>query len=228
MREEKMNEGNQLICYTLNSGLENVLSLIDPGKKTLLLVAGGSCSGKSFLANRIVCELTKEKNTLASRVRFDSCFRDIDDPELPHDDNGVNFDKPDSYHIDEFTEYIKKLLKGEDILYPIYIKRINKRDREKKEFIRAAGIIIAEGLFVISLLEDMKKRYNGLNIIKVFVDADKNLRLNRRIEKDQKYGIPKEVIIRYFNEKAEPGYQEYVLPRKETADIVIINNFERE
>ena len=82
-----------------------------------------------------------------------------------------------------------------------------------------ARIIIVEGLFALH------KPVGDALDIKVFVEADVETCLKRRIQRDVKErGRARESVIKQFSETVLPMYKEYVEPEKERADYVILNN----
>ena len=90
----------------------------------LIVIAGVSCSGKTYFANFLKALL--EEDTML--IPLDNYFLDIDDSGLPHDAFGLpSFDEPKSYHMEEFKEDITLAISGNDIKIPDYDIKNNRR-----------------------------------------------------------------------------------------------------
>ncbi len=98
---------------------------------------------------------------------------------------------------------------------PIYCLEDNKRIAEKKRIL-PTKVILVEGLYAIRLGQEL----SVTNKLSVFVNTPYHIRLQRRIDRDKEIA-PKEVIERFFRNRAEPLYQEYVHPQLKVADTVI-------
>lgn len=206
--------------YTLETGIREVLSLVlSSSKPVLVLVAGGSCSGKGYFSDKLE-KLSMRFGTSVSIVNMDSCFRDIDDPVLPYCGTTPIFDVPDSYHLDEIRQHVMNLIFGKDIRYPEYDVWNNRRKKDKFNLIRSSELIIVDGLFAISELADLEY----CRAIKIFVEADESIRMKRRIDRDEKYGVSRDLVKSVFLDRIAPLHMIYVEPQKSVADIVIVNN----
>lgn len=196
--------------------------LINQMKETnpmLLAVAGGSCSGKSLLAQRLAEDL--KKNSLdVSVLNFDDYYKDKNHLSFPFDEAGrAIFDLPESYLLDEFRHDVEILLSGQSIASPVYDKKTNKRLPGIGRKVKTGSIIVTEGLFVLQALDGLD------NVLKIFIEADNDIRVARRIKRDTGLLHDTEAdTLRFILERVEPYYQKYVAPQIEQADIVIINN----
>lgn len=213
-----MQENNRY--FLLNTGIQAAMRcVIRSAKPVLMLVAGGSCSGKGYFSDLL--ERSREATGASvSVVQMDGCFRDFDDPQMPRDGRYPVFDHPGSYHMDEVKKYVADLMRGEDIKYPQYDILENRRKIGEYTPIRAADLVIIEGLFAIRELSDLECG----SIIKVFIEASESTRLKRRIERDRKYGIGREDVKWIFYNLVAPLHRKYVEPQILMADIVIVNN----
>lgn len=214
--------------YTdLESGVNAVLDRTASNETpTLVLDAGGTCSGKRFFA-----ELLKEKAFLRGRsvsiIEMDSYFRDIDDPRLPHAGTFPIFDVPEAYHRDEIRSHVIDLICGRSIRYPKYDIGSNRRVIGETELMEPGDIIVVDGLFAISELAFLPlSPYDGkVDILRVFIDASMSVRLNRRIKRDtRQFGIREKRVIEAFTDWLLPLHTENVEPQKNDADMIIINN----
>ncbi len=196
---------------------EVVRRIFQEGRPVLVLIAGGSFSGKTFLATKVKKELALRGHE-SSLISLDDFFRDIDDPDLPCNKQGKKlFDVPGSYHQLEFLGAVKTLLAGRKILVPIYDKMTSKRELGRCKIVTASPIVLAEGLFVVTMLKNL-----SVQTVKVYVDTEMEVCLQRRIEHDTiKFGVSAKEVEQMFLEKVLPNHQEFVLPQKEMVSIVI-------
>ena len=111
---------------------------------------------------------------------------------------------------------LKSLKKGETIEKPVY--NFVTHERSGFEDFEPADVIIIEGLWALnSLIKDEID-------FKIFIEASKSVRLNRRIDRDvAERGRTKENVIKQFNETVEPMYEVHVLPTQEYADLIVGN-----
>lgn len=193
--------------------------MIIPESPILIVISGGSCSGKSYLANILAGAINPFMRI--SCIGLDNYFKDIDDPSLPRNAKGSRlFDRPDSYHCEEFVSHVSDLMSGKSISMPIYDQVSCRRISGQYLIIELADIIVAEGLFAITILKNIKK-----NKINVYVDASEKIRLERRTTRDiLRYGVSEDVVVSKFFEKVKPCHTEFVEPQKNIADIVLMNN----
>ena len=132
--------------------LEYLLS--DPPDGIMLAIAGGSCSGKSFLAAVLRRNLS-DRGITVSVLPLDNFFKDKDDPDIPRDSAGRKlFDVPDSYRHCLFRLCAEQLSSGMDVYIPDYRKATNSILSDRGEKIKHCPRRIAEGLFVIDFLRD--------------------------------------------------------------------------
>ena len=189
-------------------------------KPYLIGICGGSGSGKTSFIRRLRQSFTEEQLCIVSQ----------DDYYLPReeqhrDKNGeANFDLPKSFDKKKFRQDLEKLLAGETIIIEEYV--FNNPDVKPKLLIfKPAPIVLIEGLFVFHY----KKIAEQINL-KVFVNAKENLKVIRRIVRDQvERGYPLDDVLYKYEHHVLPSYERFILPYKEEADIVINNNrdFER-
>lgn len=145
-------------------------------KKSPLVVgiAGGSGSGKTTLASLILDEIGADR---ISFLPHDAYYRNQDD--LSYEERiKVNYDHPDSLETELLITHIHSLLKGNSIELPVYDFTIHSR---KKETIRIEprSIILVEGILIF-----YDKMLRNLFDVKLFVDADSDIRFIRRLNRD--------------------------------------------
>ena len=180
-------------------------------KPKILAVAGGSASGKSS----IVKLLAKEFENDLVVIGHDNYYKAHDD--LAFEDRvGLNYDHPKAFDNDLIYDDLNKLLDGHDIEMPLYDYTIHTRSKQTKK-ISPKKIILIEGILVL-----YDKKIREITDTKVFVDADSDVRLKRRILRDTKErGRSIESCLTQYIEQVKPMHEKYVEPSKKYADIII-------
>ena len=181
-------------------------------KNILIGIAGGSGSGKTLVARTIVRDLGSSRVTIVDQ---DSYYRDLDD--IPIADRDLrNFDHPDAFDNDLLKQHIRKLLAGESIEQPIYDYTRHARLKETKT-VGEHVVIVLEGILIF-VDEELREMMD----IKLFIDADADIRLVRRIERDvRERGRAIETILRQYQATVRPMHLQFVEPSKRWADLII-------
>ncbi|MBU1180359.1 hypothetical protein KJ885_05425 [Patescibacteria group bacterium] len=206
--------------YDFETGLKELArALSSYNRRTLVAIAGGSCSGKTFFSKKLH-ECLAKTGSSSSIIKLDDYFRDIDDPGLPLTDAGeLLFDAPGSFHEQEFVADVSRLLGSRDIMAPRYIKPTMRRTEERK-LILASQFILAEGLYAIRMLAGRFAR-----LVKIYIDADESIRLERRVARDiSLLGVARDDVEWIFQAKILPCHKEFNESQKKQADFVITNN----
>jgi len=181
-------------------------------KRILIGIAGGSGSGKTLVARTIVRELGSSRVAILDQ---DSYYRDLDD--IPPADRDLrNFDHPDAFDNDLLRAHLADLLEGRPVEQPIYDYTRHARLKQTNT-VGDHAVIVLEGIliFVDEALRDMMD-------IKVFIDADADVRLMRRIDRDIKErGRSIESILRQYRATVRPMHLQFVEPSKRWADIIV-------
>ena len=174
-------------------------------------IAGGTGSGKSTFTNR----LKNEFGDQISVVYHDNYYRQQDN--IPFEERKkVNYDHPDALETDLLVEHLKMLKAGKAIDCPVYDYSQHNRSKETIH-IEPRKIILVEGIL---LLADARVR--DLIDIKVFVEADADERILRRIVRDVKErGRDLDNIVQQYLTTVKPMHYLYVEPTKARADIII-------
>ena len=184
-------------------------------KPILIVIAGGSASGKTTVVNKIINELNSKNVTV---IKHDDYYKDLS--HLPIEERAkVNFDHPHSLDSNLFVSQLKALLDGKSIEKPTYDFVCHNRSKVT-ETINPTKVIVTEGILV---LED--ERVRDLADIKIFVESDDDIRFIRRLVRDTKEGGRSidSVINQYLN-TVKPMYYAFVKPTKRYADIIIPND----
>ena len=178
-------------------------------------ITGGSGSGKTTFI-KLLREPFQDN---------DVCVISQDDYYKPRsvqkkDEQGVvNFDLPNSIDKKSFLLDIEKLLAGQVVERVEYTFN-NEQTNPKTLLFKPAPVIIVEGLFVFHY-----RKINALLDLRVFLHAKENLKVIRRIRRDQmerNYPID-DVLYRYENH-VMPSFEKYVQPHVEHSDLIVNNN----
>ena len=176
-------------------------------------IAGGSGSGKTYLVNefrKIIGEMDCEV------ISQDDYYIDRSDVT---DFSKVNFDHPHSIDFEMVAKHIRKLKEGKEVKRPTYDFKTHTRTGEFKT-IRGARIIILDGTMIFT-----QKELLELMDCKIFVEADTELRLKRRLERDTiERGRSFDSVIEQWNNQVEPMYQQYVKNTSDIADHILLGN----
>ena len=184
-------------------------------KPYVIGIAGGSGSGKTFFLNCFLKHFTTDEICLISQ---DDYYIPVG--ELTQEQNKLhNFDLPNAIDDKQFFTDIQKILNGETIYKKAY--KFNKKNAEQKILeIKPASILIIEGLFILHYPE-----IASLLNLKIFIQAQEEVALQRRIKRDFIERGYSENDVRYkWNNHVLPSYNEYLLPYKTLADKIIDNN----
>jgi uridine kinase len=190
---------------------------MNKNKPYIIGIAGGSGSGKTFFLN---CFLHHFKNDEVTLVSQDDYY--IPAGEMTQEENKLyNFDLPSTIDDDQFLHDIKQLVKGE-VVYKKEYNFNNPLAVVKILEINPAPIIIVEGLFILHFKEIAK-----LLDYKIFIEADEQVALARRIRRDgMERGYPEDDVLYKWEHHVVPAYKEFLLPYKNECNQVVVNNFD--
>ncbi|MCK5472186.1 uridine kinase [Candidatus Gracilibacteria bacterium] len=185
----------------------------------IVVITGGSGSGKTLLANFITekvygndCEVISHDMYYIDKDEFDPDYR-------------VDYDAPESLDNSLLAEHLIALKNGERVDTPIYDFR--SKDRlEKTLRIEPKKIVIVEGILTLAVPE-----IRQLADLSIFIDVDDDIRLSRRIIRDFVRGNRGSVgdgglegEFKYYFEYVKPNYKKFIAPLTNVADIVLRNN----
>lgn len=174
-------------------------------------IAGGSGSGKSTFTSRV----KKHFGDDVVVIYHDNYYRRQDG--VPFEERvKVNYDHPDSLETDLLVEHLKQLKQGNAIDCPVYDYSMHNRSSELIR-IEPKPVILVEGILLLA-----DPRIRELLDIKVYVEADADERILRRISRDVKErGRDLDGIIKQYLTTVKPMHYIYVEPTRPKADIVI-------
>jgi len=189
-------------------------------KSFVIGICGGSGSGKTSFIRSLREAFTLEELCIVSQ---DDYYRPIHEQET--DTEGIhNFDRPDAVDKKALRHDLERLLAGETVERMEYTFN-NPNAIPGKLVFQPAPVVIVEGLFVFHF-----KKIKSLFDLTLFVNAKENLKIIRRIRRDQnERNYPIEDVLYRYEHHVMPAYEQFILPYREEADLVINNNddFER-
>lgn len=174
-------------------------------------IAGGTGSGKSTFTNRLKDYFGDDVTV----IYHDNYYRQRDDMTY-EERTKVNYDHPSALETELLVEHLKKLKEGESIECPIY--DFTQHNRSNKSYtIHPSKIFLIEGILIFS-----DEQLRDLFDIKIFVEADADERILRRVVRDVKErGRDIDNIMEQYLTTVKPMHALYVEPTKTTADIII-------
>lgn len=178
-------------------------------------IAGGTGCGKTTVVNKILNELPEGEVGVISQ---DSYYKDT--THLTYDERiKINFDHPNSIDFDLLAEHLIDLKKKKPIQQPIY--SFIKHNRTGDTILtHSRKVMIVEGILILT-----NPQLRDMFDIKIFVHADSDERLIRRLKRDiaERGRDLDEVLTRYQN-TLKPMHDQFIEPMKAYADIIIPNN----
>lgn len=169
-------------------------------------LAGGTASGKSTLAKRLV-EHYGSRCLLLSHDRY---YFDVENP-LDH-----NYDHPDALDSALCSEHVRLLRSGKPVELPNYDFATHSRTKSV-DIVSPAEILIVEGILVLS-----ESSLRDLFDLSVFVHAERELRLERRILRDvQERGRDRAGVLAQFKRTVSPMHDQYVEPSRRYATLQV-------
>ena len=181
-------------------------------RRILIGIAGGSGSGKTLVARTIIRELGSDRVVVIDQ---DSYYKNLDDIPL-RDRDARNFDHPDAFDGDLLKRHVRDLLDGRVIEQPVYDYAQHRRLAETRT-IGDHMVIVLEGILIF-----VDPEFRAMMDIKLFVDADQDVRFIRRLKRDLvERGRSVDSIIRQWEESVRPMHLQFVEPTKRYADLII-------
>ena len=178
-------------------------------------IAGGTGSGKTTVVNKIVKHLPSDEVCVISQ---DSYYNATDD--LSYEDRAkINFDHPRAIDFDLIVKQLKKLKSGKTIEQPVYSFVTHNRTKDTIKT-HPRKVVIVEGILIFN-----NKELRDLFDIKIFVHADTDERLIRRVRRDiSERGRDIDEVLNRYLDTLKPMHRQFIEPTKNFADIIIPNN----
>ncbi len=184
---------------------------MDDVKTYIILIGGGSASGKTTIANRLREILSPSSVIISS----DNYYKDLSHYPLEQREQ-FNFDHPKSIEHTLLVRHLKALKRNKTVFIPQYDFATHTR-RKKLLEIKPYPIIIVEGLHVL-IFPTLRK----IADMKIFVDLDNDLRFIRRLQRDivERKRTLEKIIFQYLN-TVRPMHERYIQPSQKFADITV-------
>ena len=178
-------------------------------------IAGGTGCGKTTVVNTILNELPEGEVGVISQ---DSYYKDTS--HLSYEERvKINFDHPRSIDFELLENHLKELKKGNSINQPVYSFVQHNRTGDTVNT-KPRKVMIIEGILILTNPE-----LRALFDIKIFVHADSDERLIRRLKRDiSERGRDIDEVLTRYQTTLKPMHQQFIEPMKEYADIIIPNN----
>ena len=181
-------------------------------KPLIIGIAGGSGSGKSTVAANVAEHLSTSS---VAFIDMDAYYKNF--PELTLDERRkLNWDHPDAFDYDLLCQHLEALSRRQAIAKPEYDFVTHLR-RPQTVPIEPADVVVIDGILLF-----VDDRVRDLCDVKVFVDADADIRLIRRLQRDtEDRGRPLAEIIDQYLSTVQPMHLQFVEPSKRYADVIV-------
>lgn len=178
-------------------------------------IAGGTGCGKTTVVNTLINELPEGEVVVISQ---DSYYKDTS--HLSYEERiKINFDHPRSIDFDLLVQHLKDLKNNKPVEQPVY--SFVKHNRTGDTVLtKPRKVVIVEGILILTNPE-----IRELFDIKIFVHADSDERLIRRLKRDiNERGRDIDEVLNRYQTTLKPMHQQFIEPMKEYADMIIPNN----
>jgi len=175
-------------------------------------IAGGTGSGKTTVTRRVIEVVGADRVAL---LQMDNYYKNQDHLTF-EERTRINYDHPDAFDMPLLMEHLDALIDGQEVESPLYSFVEHTRSRDTKP-VKPAPVVVLEGIFAL-YDPDLRRRMH----LKVFVDADPDVRFIRRLRRDvdERGRSPESVIEQYLN-FVRPMHIAFVEPSKRYADVII-------
>ena len=176
-------------------------------------IAGGSASGKTSVARKLVKNFDDDKTVAI--IRQDDYYRD--QSHMPFQERlKTNYDHPDAFDNELLIRQIDELASGKSVEKPTY-DYVNHTRSTITEVVHPSDVLILEGLFVLED-EEIRKRLD----MKIFIDTDADIRFIRRLKRDVRdRGRTIESVCDQYMNTVRVMHEAFVEPSKRKADVII-------
>ncbi len=178
-------------------------------------IAGGTGSGKTTVVHQIMNELSETEVGIISQ---DSYYKQNIGMSYEERSN-INFDHPRAIDFELLVQHLNDLKAGKTIDQPVYSFVTHNRTDDSIST-HPRKVMIVEGILILSNPE-----LRDLFDIKIFVHADSDERLIRRLKRDiAERGRDMEEVLNRYQTTLKPMHQQFIEPTKAYADIIIPND----
>ncbi|MES2240530.1 MAG: uridine kinase [Bacteroidota bacterium] len=178
-------------------------------------IAGGTGSGKTTVVHQIMSKLPDAEVGI---INQDSYYKKTNN--LSYDERAlINFDHPRAIDFELLVSHLKDLKEGKIIRQPVYSFVTHNRT-EDSITTHPRKVIIVEGILILANPE-----LRDLFDIKIYVHADSDERLIRRLKRDiAERGRDMEEVLNRYQKTLKPMHEQFIEPTKAFADIIIPND----
>ena len=182
-------------------------------KSQVIGIAGGTGSGKSTVADRIVSHLGADSVVI---IYQDNYYLDL--THLSIEERAQwNFDHPDAVDAKLMAKHIAELKAGRAIDMPVYDFKTHSRLPDQTIRVEPKPTIIVEGILVLAI-----KALRSQMDVKLYVETDDDLRLIRRLKRDiNERGRTVESVIEQYEKTVRPMHLAFVETSRRFADVII-------
>ena len=178
-------------------------------------IGGGTGSGKTTVVNKIISESPENEVTIISQ---DSYYKDLSHLDYTSRTK-VNFDHPNSIDFKLLCSHLAQLREGNSIEQPVY-SFVEHNRTDETVTTHPKKVIVVEGILILT-----DPMIRDLFDIKIFVHADSDERLIRRLKRDiSERGRDLQEVLNRYQSTLKPMHQQFIEPTKEFADMIIPNN----
>lgn len=175
-------------------------------------IAGGTGSGKTTVTQAVIEAVGSQHVALLPMDNYYKANTHLSSEAR----RKLNYDHPDAFDLDLYLEHIAQLVSGRPIAVPVYSFTQDTRLNETI-LVRSAPVVVLEGILLL-----VDKRVRDLMNLKVFVDADADVRFIRRLQRDIiERGRSVESVVQQYLELVRPMHLSFVEPSKRYADVII-------
>jgi len=181
-------------------------------KPLIIGIAGGSGSGKSTVARNVAQAAHTES---VAFIDMDAYY--LNYAHLSYDERRkINWDHPEAFDWELLVDHLARLAAGESIAKPEY-DFVNHLRSDRTVVVPPAEVVVVDGILLFA-----DPRVRDLCDVKVFVDADPDIRLIRRMRRDMaKRGRPLDEILDQYVTTVQPMHLQFVEPTKRYADVIV-------
>lgn len=175
-------------------------------------IAGGTASGKTTVARKLREALADQR---VAFIDQDAYYKDLSDMPMA-ERREVNFDHPDAFDTDLLVAHMKELKEGRAIAKPTYNFVTSAREKHSVT-VEPGDLILIEGILVLHMAP-----IRELLDIRIFVDAEDDVRIIRRLMRDIKErGRDFDHVVSQYFRHVRPMHMGFVEPSKRHADIIV-------
>ena len=178
-------------------------------------IAGGTGSGKTTVVHQIMNELPETEVGIISQ---DSYYKE--NHNLSFEERSlINFDHPRAIDFELLVAHLKELKAGNNINQPVYSFVTHNRT-DDTVFTHPRKVMIVEGILILANAE-LRELFD----VKIYVHADSDERLIRRLRRDiAERGREMDEVLSRYQTTLKPMHEQFIEPTKAFADIIIPND----